>query len=76
VPPNERWRIDDAVRRILAALGDLVLTRELELALLNIAEVLRRAGRADIAHAVDTARLALARSIGHLNARGTRVPDR
>jgi uncharacterized membrane protein len=74
LPPDERWRIDDTVLRMLAALGDLVLTRNLELALLHLAEVMRRAGRTGIAEAIDSARLGLARSIGRLNARGTRVP--
>jgi hypothetical protein len=74
LPKDERWRADDVVLRILAALGDLVLTRDLELALVRLGEVLRRAGRDDVAEAVDAARLALARSIGQLQSRSTRVP--
>jgi hypothetical protein len=74
LPAGERWRVDDVVLRILSALGDLVLTRELDLALSQLAATLRSAGRSAPADAVDRARATLAQSTGRLNSRGTRVP--
>lgn len=74
LPAGERWRVDDVVLRILSALGDLVLTRELELALSQLAATLRSAGRSAPADAVDRARATLAQSTGRLNSRSTRVP--
>jgi uncharacterized membrane protein len=74
LPAAERWRVDDVVLRILSALGDLVLTRDLERALADLAVTLRDAGRSVTAGAVDGARAALSRSMGRLNSRSTRVP--
>jgi hypothetical protein len=74
LPVTERWRVDDVVLRILSALGDLVLTRELERALAELAATLRAAQRTATADAVDGARTRLAGSIGALNSRSTRVP--
>jgi uncharacterized membrane protein len=74
LPATERWRIDDVVLRILAALGDLVLTRGLERALAELAATLRAAQRTSTAAAVDEARTRLAGSVGTLNSRSTRVP--
>jgi uncharacterized membrane protein len=74
LPATERWRVDDVVLRILSALGDLVLTRELERALAELAATLRAAQRTATADAVDGARTRLAGSIGALNSRSTRVP--
>jgi len=74
LPATERWRGDDVVLRILAALGDLVLTRGLERALAELAATLRAAQRMATAAAVDEARTRLSGSVGTLNSRSTRVP--
>lgn len=65
---------DHAIRRILSALGDHVLTGDLDRALVDLADALAAAGRSDRAAAVERARSALELSVGTLNSRGTRVP--
>jgi uncharacterized membrane protein len=76
MPPHARDRVDDIVLRILSGLGDLVLTRDLEAALVALAARLRDDGRTRTGNAIDEAREELARSVGTLESRSTRVtPD-
>jgi uncharacterized membrane protein len=72
--PQEQRHVEDIVLRSLAALGDHVLTSELERAIGRLAAVLEKAGRRDSAKALRAATKTLARSIGKLNSRATRVP--
>lgn len=64
----------NVILRSLAGLGDHVLTIELDNALAALVEALQDAGSTFTANAVRTARDELARSIGTLNSRATRVP--
>ncbi|HKW11426.1 MAG TPA: DUF2254 family protein, partial [Gemmatimonadaceae bacterium] len=66
-------RLADVVRRALSSLGDHVLTRDLERALLDLERGLRKRGFAETAHAVATAIAQFALSLGHINSRATRV---
>lgn len=61
------------ILRMLPALGDHVLTHELDAALAGLIDALDAAGRCDTAAAVRTAKDQLARSIGKLGNRATRV---
>jgi len=67
-------RLADIARRALSSLGEHVLTRELESALRHLEAALRRRGYTDGADAVAAATQDLARSLGTLNSRSTRVP--
>jgi len=73
LPVPQRARAEDVVERVLAALGDHVLTGELEDALAQLVDALRRAGRSEAAARVDAALRELARSVGKLGSRSTRV---
>ncbi|MCA1626918.1 MAG: hypothetical protein LC742_03010, partial [Acidobacteria bacterium] len=57
----------------LSALGDHVLTAELDAALSGLTRTLQASGRAEVAAAVAAAQAQLSRSIGRLNSRATRV---
>lgn len=72
-PPQQR-RAEDLILRILSALGDHVLTAELDAVLTTLINVLHAAGRSEPAAAVQQAHDGLTASIGKLNSRGTRVP--
>lgn len=72
--PDDRRRVEDAIARLLSALGDLVLTADLAAALDGLTEALDRAGSTGTAAAVRRAQERLARSVGELNSRATRVP--
>jgi hypothetical protein len=61
--------------RTLPALGDHVLTKELDVALEDMARRLEAKGRFETAMAVRSARGGLATTIGKLNSRSTRVPS-
>lgn len=74
LPPEQQRRAEDLILRILSALGDHVLTAELDAALSNLVSTLD-AARSDTASAVRAARDELERSIGKLNSRSTRVPE-
>lgn len=74
LPAEQQGRVENLILRTLPALGDHVLTAELDDALIALAEALERARRDDSAAAVRTARAALATTIGKLNSRSTRVP--
>lgn len=73
LPPGLQDRIDDMVLRSLSALGDHVLTRELEEALDRLSEALTDAGHGGTAEALATAKDKLSQSVGALNARSTRA---
>jgi hypothetical protein len=62
------------VRRILPALGDEVLTGELDDDLAELTDALETEGCRETAAAVAKARSELAASVGSLNSRSTRVP--
>lgn len=71
-----KWqeRCEDLLLRILSALGDHVLTTELEMALTDSINKLVSAGRHDTAVAMQKALKELSLSVGKLNSRATRVP--
>lgn len=71
-PPYQERLADTAVR-IVSALGDLVLTRQLDDALTALASALRTHGFDDEAQTVDEATSQMRRTIGSLASRGTRA---
>ncbi len=73
LPAELKPRAEDAVRRTLSSLGDHVLTADVDRALLELADVLSDAGRAETAAEVRAAHARLASTIGQLHSRGTRV---
>lgn len=75
LPPEQQVGVEDLVLRSLATLGEHVPTRQLDAALTSLRESLLAWGRRDTAAAVREAQRALDASIGHLNSRGTRVPQ-
>lgn len=70
----QQRRAEDLILRIISALGDHVLTAELNATISQLISTLEAAGRTDTALAVETAREKLAQSVGKLNSRSTRVP--
>lgn len=76
LPPELARRAEEVVLRSLAGLGDQVLSAELEDALGDIAAALDGAGLTQGAAAVRAAGTELAASVGSLNSRATRVPER
>jgi uncharacterized membrane protein len=74
LPEEWQLRTEDIVLRILSALGDHVLTAELEKALSALADKLHLNGKLETALAVQKAKLQLSISVGKLNSRSTRVP--
>jgi hypothetical protein len=76
LPPDLAQRSEELVLRSLAGLGDQVLSAELEDALAEVADALAGAGLVVGATAVRAARAELASSVGKLNSRATRVPER
>ncbi len=73
-PPESVNQVADVVLRSLSALGEHVLTRELEHALDILSQALAAAGVDAAAEAVTRAEGVLRRSVGVLNSRSTRVP--
>ena len=73
LPEPQQRRAEDLLLRTLTALGDHVLTAELDGALVGLIATLKRAGRDKTAAAIETAHDRLARSIGKLGSRSTRV---
>lgn len=71
--PAQQARAEDLVRRILTALGDHVLTCELDRALSKLVEALAACSRSTTASAVRAAQTALRGSIGQLRSRATRA---
>lgn len=74
LPAEHQRRAEELILRTLPALGDHVLTAELNAALTGMIEALERARRVDTAAAVKTARDTLALSVGKLRSRATRAP--
>ena len=70
---QQQPRAEDLILRILPALGDHVLTAELDAALSALVDTLKASERFDTAGAVQMAQAALGQSIGKLNSRSTRV---
>jgi hypothetical protein len=73
LPKDRQPRADELVRRGLSALGEHVLTAELDLALSHLAETLERSDRKDTASLVRKAQGTLRASTGRLASRSTRV---
>lgn len=73
----EEWqpRVEDLILRILSALGDHVLTAELNLALSALVFKLKASKRFDTAEVVQKAQEKLSLSVGKLNSRSTRVKN-
>jgi uncharacterized membrane protein len=73
--PTDQCRVAPAAMRLLSGLGDHVLTTSLESAMIELEAALDHNHRAD-ADRVRRARAQLASTLGTLNSRSTRVPDR
>lgn len=73
LPGDQQARVEDLIRRSLSALGEHVLTAELNDALSDLIRALDTAGRRAAAAEVKVAQQALAASIGKLGSRATRV---
>lgn len=73
LPAESQLRVEDMILRILSGLGDHVLTLELETALADLVATLAAAGRHQTADAILAAKEQLARSIGKLGNRSTRI---
>ena len=71
----DQGRVTEAALRILSGLGDHVLTKSLDSAMVELADVLDHHQLAE-AGRIRVARDELASTIGVLNSRSTRVPDR
>ena len=71
--PAQQNRVEDLIRRSLSALGEHVLTHELDCAIASFVTVLESANRRETAAQLETARQALGHSIGKLGSRATRV---
>jgi uncharacterized membrane protein len=68
-----RHKFNDVIGRILSAMGDHVLTEDLEKALWNLSGTLSSEGNWATAQMVDEAREKLSHSVGQLASRSTRV---
>lgn len=73
LPPEVQTRSEDVILRLLPALGDHVLTGELETALDGLTGALQAAGRVDASAKVNIALEALRGSVGRLGSRATRA---
>lgn len=73
LPPAQQAHVEDILRRSLPALGDQVLTAELDGTLVNIARKLEASGRGQTAAEVRAAREQLGSSVGRLGSRATRA---
>lgn len=74
VDPQTAERLADVANRALSSLGEHVLTRQLDVALIDLAKALEGRGFVTVARAVSRASTELAASLGKLNSRSTRVP--
>ncbi len=74
LPPEGVDQVADVVLRSLSALGEHVLSRDLERSLQIASQAMAAAGRDPVAEAVTRATDTLRGSIGVLNSRSTRVP--
>jgi len=75
LPKDLRDHVDRSLLRMLAVMGDLTLTRELEAASGRLVTTLKQAGSWDTANAIEKACDKLGLSIGELNSKSTRVPS-
>lgn len=75
LPVDQQERAEDLVLRIISALGDHVLTAELNRALSSLIAMLTTAKRTEAAAAVRVAHNKLGLSVGKLNSRSTRTAD-
>ena len=73
LPAAQQQRVEDLIRRSLSALGEHVLTAELDAAICRLVGTLDRCARAETADLVRSAHEALRASIGKLGSRATRV---
>ncbi|MGE0128568.1 MAG: DUF2254 family protein [Blastocatellales bacterium] len=73
LPRPLQRRAEDLILRILSALGDHILTAELNAALSELTATLAAAERWETANAVQAAQDKLALSVGKLNSRSTRA---
>jgi hypothetical protein len=73
LPVQWQQRVEATILRLLAALGDFVLTAELDKALSALTDKLELCSNQETANAVRTAHGELRRSVGRLNSRATRV---
>ena len=71
----DQGRVAEAAMRIVSGLGDHVLTKSLDSAMVELADTLEHRHLAE-SHRLRVARDELASTIGVLNSRSTRVPDR
>lgn len=72
MPSDLQPRLDDAIRRIPPALGDHVLTAELEDALTGLCNALREVNRSDTARVIERALARMTELVGTYGSRGTR----
>jgi len=75
LPSEIQRRVENILCRSLSALGDHVLTTELDTSLTMVVQALHDAGRIDTAAAIHAAQMELATTVGKLNSRATRVPS-
>lgn len=75
LPADVRKRAEDMIRRMLSALGEHVLTAELNEALSGLIQTLDAAGRGETAALVRAAQERLGASVGKLGSRATRVSE-
>jgi hypothetical protein len=75
---SKKWqeRTEDILLRLLSGLGDHILTAELEKALTVLTNKLIMSGRHEVAAAIKNALVQLSQSVGKLNSRATRVPEK
>jgi uncharacterized membrane protein len=73
LPPEQQPRAQRLIRSSLSALGEHVLTVELDSALTELAEALDAAHQRDLAAEVRAARQAMSASLGKLGSRATRA---
>lgn len=76
LPLTQQQRAESLIRRIISALGDHVLTAQLDAALSALVCTLKASARFATADAVQAAQDELRSSIGKLNSRSTRVASR
>lgn len=72
MPSDLQPRLDDAIRRLPPALGDHVLTAELEDALVGLCDALREVGRPDTERLIRRALARMTDLVGTYESRGTR----
>jgi hypothetical protein len=72
MPSDLQPRLDDAIRRIPPALGDHVLTAELEDALSGLCDALRDVNRPDTERVIQRALARMSELVGTYGSRGTR----